>query len=170
MKNSDQGSALPSGRLAAFSSLHVPITTVQVPIGVFLPAIYATQFGLSLTVLGMIFLAERVWGTLTDPLVGWLCDRTKSRFGRRKIWIVAGTLLYCVSSWLLFFPAKDVGPAYLAATLVAVFLAISMIQIPYYAWSGELSGDYHERTRVTSYQTIASGIALFAVLLLPTLA
>jgi Na+/melibiose symporter-like transporter len=45
-----------------------------------------------------------------------------------------------------------------------------MVQIPYYAWSGELTGNYHERTRVTSYQTVASGVALFGVLLLPTLA
>ena len=64
------GERLPTGRLIAHSSLHVPITTVQVPIGVYLPAIYVTQYGLSLTTLGMIFLAERIWGTLSDPIVG----------------------------------------------------------------------------------------------------
>lgn len=161
---------LPMGRLIAHSSLHVPVTTVQVPIGVYLPAIYATQYGLSLTVLGMIFLAERIWGTFSDPIVGWLCDKTKSRFGRRKVWILAGSVLYSISAWFLFFPGEGVTPFYLAASLVAVFFALSMMQIPYYAWSGELSGDYHERTRVTSFQTVASGLALFAVLLLPTLA
>ena len=83
MAQDEQAAAerLPMGRLIAHSSLHVPVTTVQVPIGVYLPAIYATQYGLSLTVLGMIFLAERVWGTVSDPMVGWLCDKTKSRFG-----------------------------------------------------------------------------------------
>lgn len=169
-QNEQSTSKLPTARLIAHSSLNIPVTAVQLPIGVYLPAIYATQFGLSLTVLGMIFLAERIWGTLTDPLVGWMCDKTKSRFGRRKVWIAAGALVYALSAWFLFFPGKDVTPAYLAAALVAVFLALSMIQIPYYAWSGELSGDYHERTRITSYQTVAAGIALFGVLLLPTLA
>ena len=142
---------LPTGRLIAHSTLNIPIMSVQLPIAVFLPAIYASQHGLSLAALGAIFLAERVWGTLTDPLVGWLCDKTRSRFGRRKVWIAAGAILYSISSWFLFFPDEGVTPAYLAAALVAVFLALSMLQIPYYAWSGELSGDYHERTRITSY-------------------
>jgi Na+/melibiose symporter-like transporter len=161
---------LPTGRLVAHSLLHIAVTGVQLPLSVYLPAIYAQQYGISLTALGMIFLAERIWGTATDPLVGWLCDRTQSRFGRRKVWIAAGVVLFTVSNGLLFFPGPGVTPVQLCATLVAMFLALSMIQIPYYAWSGELTGNYHERTRITSYQTVASGIALFGVLLLPTLA
>lgn len=160
---------LPTGRLIAHSLFHITVTGVQLPIGVYLPAIYAQQYGISLTALGMIFLAERIWGTATDPLVGWLCDRTRSRFGRRKVWIAAGAALFLLANALLFFPGAGVTPFYLAAALVGTFLSLSMIQIPYYAWSGELSGDYHERTRITSYQTMASGIALFAVLLMPTL-
>ena len=165
-----EGENLPTRRLLAHSLFHIPITSVHLPIGVYLPAIYAQQYGLSLAALGMIFLAERLWGTATDPLVGWLCDRTRSRFGRRKVWIAAGSVLYAVSSWFLFFPGGDVTPAYLAAALVALFLALSMIQIPYYAWSGELTGDYHERTRVATYQTVAGAVGMFGVLLLPTLA
>lgn len=161
---------LPTGRLVAHSLLHTAVTGVQLPIGVYLPAIYAQQYGISLAVLGMIFLIERIWGTMTDPLVGWLCDRTRSRFGRRKAWIAAGALLFVAANTLLFFPPAHVTPAFLVTTLLVTFLALSMIQIPYYAWSGELSGDYHERTRITSYQTIASGLALFSVLLMPTLA
>lgn len=160
---------LPTGRLIAHSLLHIAVTGVQLPIGVYLPAIYAQQYGISLTALGMIFLAERIWGTATDPLVGWLCDRTRSRFGRRKVWIAVGSILFVLANGFLFFPPSGVTPVYLAATLVVLFLALSMIQIPYYAWSGELSGNYHERTRITSYQTMASGIALFSVLLMPTL-
>lgn len=169
-KSAEDADRLPTGRLIAHSSLHIPVSSVQVPIGVYLPAIYATQYGLSLTVLGMIFLAERIWGTLTDPIVGWLCDRTSSKYGRRKIWIAAGAVLYTISAYFLFFPLEGVTPLYLAVALVGVFLAISMIQIPFYAWSGELSANYHERTRITSYQTVASSLALFVVLLLPSIA
>lgn len=165
-----EGNSLPTGRLVVHSLLYIPITAVQLPISVYLPAIYAQQYGLSLAVLGMIFLAERLWGTVTDPFVGWLCDRTVSRFGRRKIWIAAGSVLYAAASWFLFFPGDDVTPVGLAAALVVLFLSLSMIQIPYFAWSGELTSDYHERTRVTTYQTLAGAIGMFAVLVLPTLA
>jgi Na+/melibiose symporter-like transporter len=160
---------LPTGRLVAHSLFHINVTGVQLPIGVYLPAIYAQQYGISLTALGMIFLAERIWGTATDPLVGWLCDRTRSRFGQRKVWMAAGAALFVLANTLLFFPGADVTPVYLATALVLTFLSLSMIQIPYYAWSSELSEDYHERTRITSYQTVATGLALFAVLLMPTL-
>ncbi|WP_254515781.1 MFS transporter [Novosphingobium sp. G106] len=160
----------PTGRLIAHSLLNTAVTGVQLPIGVYLPAIYAQQYGISLTVLGAIFLVERIWGTATDPLVGWLCDKTRSRLGRRKVWIGAGSVLFVAMNALLFFPPAGVTPAFLVAVLLVTFLSLSMIQIPYYAWSGELSGDYHERTRITAYQTIASGLALFSVLLMPTLA
>jgi len=78
-------------------------------------------------------------------------------------------VLFIAANAFLFFPGPDMTPIYLIASLVVLFLSISMIQIPYYAWSGELSGDYHERTRITSYQTVASGIALLSVLIIPTL-
>lgn len=169
VSESHQGK-LPTGRLTAHALLHITVTGVHLPLSVYLPAIYAQQFGISLAALGVIFLAERIWGTATDPLVGWLCDRTRSRFGRRKVWIAAGSVLFLITSSLLFFPSSNATPVYLAGTLIVLFLAMSMIQIPYYAWSGELSGDYHERTRVASYQTMASGMGLFIVLFMPTLA
>src|SRR4051794_11313629 len=72
---------LNSWRLAGFASLSVPIAAAQMPLGVHLPAIYAQHFGLSLGAIGMIFLAERLWGAVADPLIGTLSDRTHSRFG-----------------------------------------------------------------------------------------
>lgn len=163
---------LPSGRLVAFASLMLPVTAAQIPIGVYLPALYAQQFGLPLAILGVIFLAERIWGTITDPLIGLLSDRTKSRFGRRKSWIVAGSLLYALATIFLFFPAMPfitVTPFYLVAVLVAFYLAWSMIQIPYLAWSGEVSGEYHERTRIAMFQGVAAALSLLLILVLPTI-
>ena len=173
MAGSDDAAAhdrLPSGRLAAHSLMHVPIAGAQLPLGTYLPAIYAQHFGMSLYALGAIFLGERIWGTLTDPLVGWLCDRTKSRFGRRKVWIAAGAVLFALSYFVLFFPFAWMTPLVLTLALIVLFLAWSMIVIPYYAWSGELSGNYHERTRVTTYQTVAGAVALVVILLVPALA
>ncbi|MDG2002254.1 MAG: MFS transporter [Novosphingobium sp.] len=160
---------LPAGRLTAQSLMTVPIAGAQLPLGTYLPAIYAQHFGMSLYALGAIFLGERIWGTLTDPLVGWLCDRTKSRFGRRKVWIAAGVALFAISYFVLFFPFAWMSPLVLTVALIVLFLAWSMIVIPYYAWSGELSGNYHERTRVTTYQTVTGAVSLVVILLVPAL-
>lgn len=164
-----RGKALPATRLAAFASLAAPIAAAQVPIANFLPAFYAQQFGISLAALGLIFLVERIWGTLADPLVGVLSDRTRSRFGRRRPWIAAGAVVYGLSTVALFFPPAGISPWYLGVALFAFYLGWAMIQIPYLAWSGEISGDYNERTRIATFGTVASSCSLLLVLLLPAL-
>lgn len=160
---------LPIGRLIAFSSVMFPITAAQVPIAVYLPALYAQHFGVPLAVLGMVFLAERIWGTAADPIVGVLSDRTASRFGRRKPWIASGALLYAFATMLLFFPFVKVTPLYLLVALFIFYLAWSMMFIPYLAWSGELSSAYHERTRIATAQGVAGMLSLLLVLVAPTI-
>ncbi len=163
---------LPRGRLIAFASLMLPITAAQVPMAAFLPALYAQYFGIPLAALGAIFLAERVWGAAADPIIGILSDRTKSRFGRRKSWILIGGLLYALATVFLFFPTLPfvhVTPVFLTATLFTFYLAWSMIQIPYLAWSGEVSSDYHERTRIAMFQAVAAALSLLLILILPTI-
>jgi glycoside/pentoside/hexuronide:cation symporter, GPH family len=161
--------ALTAGRLAAFSLLGMSIYAAQVPIGVYVPAILAQYYGLPLAALGLIFFVTKSWGVLADPLVGMLSDRTRSRFGRRRSWILAGGAVFGLATLLLFFPASRLTPAYLGAVLFVFFLGWSMIQIPYYAWSGEVSADYHQRTRVATYQAVTGSIALLLVLILPTI-
>ena len=160
---------LPIRRLIAFSTLMLPVTAAQVPIGVFLPALYAQNFGLPLATIGGIFLVERIWGTVADPLVGVFSDRTKSRFGRRKSWITCGAALYALATLFLFFPFLKVTPVYLLVSLFTFYLAWSMMQIPYLAWSGEISSEYHERTRIATAQTVAAAVALWVALTLPTI-
>jgi GPH family glycoside/pentoside/hexuronide:cation symporter len=163
---------LPAGRLIAFASLALPVTAAQLPLAVYLPALYAQYFGLSLVTLGGIFLAERIWGAAADPLVGILSDRTKSRFGRRKSWILGGSAIYALATVFLFFPTLPfvkVTPICLTVTLFTFYLAWSMIQIPYLAWSGEVSGEYHERTRIAMFQAVMAAISLLLILILPTI-
>lgn len=160
---------LPALKLAAFASIGFPLATAGLPLAVYLPPIYAEHHGLSLTAIGLIFLAGRLWDAVSDPLVGALSDRTRSRFGRRKPWIAAGGAVFALAAGLLFFPSGAVTPLYLTAVLFLFYLGWTMIQIPYLAWSGELSGHYHERTRVATYSQVAHSTALVAALVLPTI-
>ena len=165
-----QGPTLSPSRLLRFSAVAVPVGAAAMPVGVYLPAIFARDFGLSLGVIGLIFLLGRLWDAVTDPLVGALSDRTRSRHGRRKPWIAAGTLLFTVSVVFLFFPVMAVTPVYLGTVLFFFYLGWTAIQIPFLAWAGEISGHYHQRTRVATYQTVAGSFGLFIMLLLPAVA
>lgn len=162
---SRSGGRLSPLRLAAFSSLALPIYAAQGPLAVYLPAIYAQQHGLPLATIGLIFLLERIWGAVADPLIGMLGDRSGSRRG----WIVTGAALYAAAAGVLFFPPPGFGAMLLSIGLFLFYLGWSMIQIPYLAWSGELSDDYHERTRIATYGTVAGSLSLLLVLVLPTI-
>lgn len=159
-----------AGRLIAFSAVAVPVAAANLPIAVYLPPILARDFGLSLGVIGLIFLIGRLWDAVLDPLVGALSDRTRSRYGRRKPWIAAGGVIFGVFASLLFFPVADMTPAYLSVVLFFFYLGWTAIQIPFLAWSGEISGQYHQRTRIATYQTVIGAIGLFVTLVMPTLA
>lgn len=161
----------PAGwRLVRFSAIAIPASAAALPIGVYLPTIYARDFGLSLTSIGLIFLLGRLWDAVTDPVVGALSDRTRTRFGRRKPWIAAGSAVFLVSALFLFFPGPQVTPAALATVLFFFYLGWPAMQIPFLAWSGEISGQYHQRTRVATYQTVVGATALFITLVLPAIA
>jgi GPH family glycoside/pentoside/hexuronide:cation symporter len=158
-----------SARLAAFSAIAIPVYAAQLPLAVYLPAIFAGHYGIPLSVLGALLLIEKIWGALADPIIGALSDRTHNRFGRRRSWIAAGSVVFGLSGILLFFPAGAVTPLYLGVVMFAFYLGWSMLQIPFFAWSGEIAGDYHERTRVAGYQSIAASAALLLTLVLPTI-
>eukprot|EP01034_Spumella_vulgaris_P008067 gene8067-10268_t len=140
------------------------------PLSIFVPQLYATHYGISLATIGFIFLLGRLWDVASDPIVGVLSDRTRTRFGRRRPWIAAGGVLFGLGSTLLFFPpATLVGPLYLGLVLFVFYLGWSMIEIPFSAWAGEIDRDYHGRTRVVTYQLTLRSIGLLLVLVLPTL-
>ncbi|MET3826014.1 Na+/melibiose symporter-like transporter [Sphingomonas sp. PvP055] len=156
-------------RLLAFGSLAIPIAGAGLPLMLFVPQLYATHYGLSLAAIGLVFFIGRFWDVASDPIVGALSDRTHSRFGRRRPWIAAGGMLFGLGSALLFFPPGTVSPLYLGAVLFLFYSGWTMIEIPFSAWAGELSGDYHERTRIVTYQATMRSLGLLLVLILPTL-
>ena len=161
------GARLPAWRLAAFASLGVPLAGAGLPLAVYLPAFYAQSLGLA--TVGGVFLLTRLWDTVSDPLVGILSDRTVSPFGRRRPWILAGALIFALSTFALFMPPVTPTAPYLAGWLFAFYLGWTMMQIPFLAWSGALSDQYHERSRVQAFVQTASAVGYVAVLILPAL-
>jgi len=83
----------PSGRpgnftLAAFAGPSLPFAALGLPLVVHLPAFYAESVGLPLSVVGLIFMAVRLLDIPIDPLLGGWMDRTRTRWGRFRPWMV----------------------------------------------------------------------------------
>ncbi len=163
------GTRLATRRLLAFSTLWMPLAAVEVPLSTYVPPLYASAFGLSLTSVGLIFLAARLWDALIDPAIGILSDRTRSRIGRRRPWILAGAAIFMLGALGVFLPPSWFGPLEFSACLFTLYLGYSMMATPYSAWSGELSASYHERTRIASYGQGLMSVALLLALVLPSL-
>jgi len=153
-----------------FSLPALPITMMHIPVGAVIPGFYAKYTAVSLTSIGGIFLISRIFDALIDPAIGYLSDHTRTRIGRRKPWVLAGTVIASLAVWVLFTPPSTATATYLLVASMALYLGWTVLEIPYRAWSAELSRDYAERSRISTYVAAmgAIGTVLFmGVSLLP---
>ena len=112
--------------------------------------------------MGLLFGASRLWDALADPAVGFLTDRTRSRFGRRRPWILAAALPLGVTFAMLWAPPVALaGSGLLLWTGCALFVfytSIAMLDTAHAALGAELTDAYHERTRVFGIRRIVFGL------------
>lgn len=152
---------------AFFAAPAIPIAALGMPLVVYLPALYAEDLGLGLTMVGMIFGITRLWDIATDVMLGTLTDQVRTRFGRRRPWIVIATPIVVVCAWRLFMPPEGAGPVYLSFWLVALYVGWTMLTISHMAWGAELSDDYHVRSRLQGWRQAGLLTGMICVLALP---
>ncbi len=143
-------SELSRTTIYAHGSLGLPLAVIGYPLSIWIPAHYSGGLGISLAAVGTILMLARLTDVITDPLIGELSDRWRTRFGRRKPWVFIGTPLMMLGVYNLFIPAQGVGLIYFLSWLAIFFLGSTMIALPHRAWGAELSPDYHQRSRVTA--------------------
>jgi Na+/melibiose symporter-like transporter len=122
------------------------------PLITFIPSFYAESHGLSLALVGAILFFTRLTDIVTEPAIGILSDRTRSRWGRRKPWIVAGLPFLMLGIWMVFAPPVRVTPAYAVFWIAVTYIAFNIVDTPYKAWGAELSKSYSGRTRVAGWR------------------
>jgi len=141
--------------LVVYAGPALPLAVLLLPLYVTLPTYYAKDLGVGMAAVGAVLTVTRLWDVVTDPLIGWLSDRTGGRLGRRRPWMLAGIPLVILAVWLLFAPPFGVSAVHLLIWTVVLYLGGTMILLPYQAWGAELSADYHERSRITAVRESA---------------
>ncbi len=154
--------------LTGFASPAFAIGALTLPLSVILPPLYA-ELGLSLTVVGTIFMLTRFFDGFTDPVFGILGDRINTRWGRRRPAIVASVPLILIGVYLVFFPSQPVSESRLLISMLILYVGWTMYTLAHTAWASELSEDYDGRSRVMSYLQYFGLTGMVIVLLIPVL-
>ncbi|NJN18918.1 MAG: MFS transporter [Oscillochloris sp.] len=124
-------------------------------IGFFQALFLTTVAGLSPGAVGIILLLGRVWDAITDPFMGMISDRTRSRFGRRRFWLLVGAVPFGILYFLLWWvpPFADIGTFFYYLVVILAFNTIyTVVNVPYTSLTAELTSDYDERTSLNSFR------------------
>ena len=116
-----------------------------------------------------VFLIVKLWDGINDPIMGWLSDKTVSKMGRRRPWLLYGAIPLGVAFFLNWVvpPLGETGK-FIYYVVVALILdtALTAVLVPYTSLTAELTQDYNERTSLNSFRfsfsILGSVVALFA--------
>ena len=118
---------------------------------------YTDIFGISAVVVGTMFLVTRIWDASFDPFVGILADRTKSRWGKFRPYLLWMMIPFGVLG-VFMFSTPDFGPTgkivYAYVTYSLMMMVYSLINVPYASLMGVMTSDGKERTTLASYRMI----------------
>jgi glycoside/pentoside/hexuronide:cation symporter, GPH family len=157
----------PGRSIFGFVVPGLPITMLGLPLLIYLPNFYANTVGISLSVVGMIFLIIRTADFLIDPYLGALMDRSQSRHGRFRAWFIGGMIGMFAGTGLLFFPPSWAGAGYLLFALSVLYIGYSTALLAQTAWGSTLTGDYHERSRIYGFWQATNVAGLLLSIIIP---
>ena len=143
----------------AYGVADLGISLLTASIQFFLLFYYTDVLGIDPALAGTALLVGKLtWDAINDPLFGFITDRTKSRWGRRKPYMLFGAIPFGLTIWLLFSlpPGMKGATAFLAVlgSFLLVDTTQTLVSVPYYALSAELTRDYDERTSLISIRMI----------------
>ncbi|MEU0152928.1 MFS transporter [Micromonospora fulviviridis] len=111
----------------------------------------------------LLVLLPKAWDVLVNPVAGRISDRTRSRWGARRPWLLVGGLALAVLFAAIFAAPLGAGPAagtYVALAFLATATAFAFFQVPYVAMPAELTDDPAERTRLMSWRIAVLALAI----------
>ncbi|MEE9431648.1 MAG: MFS transporter [Melioribacteraceae bacterium] len=128
----------------------------------FLPAFYTDTYGLSAATVGTMFLVIRFFDAFNDPIMGVIADRTNTRWGKFRPYLLWFAVPYGVLAILMFSTPdfNDSGKViYAYITYGLMMVVYTAIMIPYNSWVGVISPNSEERTSVSSYKFVFAYLA-----------
>ena len=118
----------------------------------FLPFFYSNVFGLSLADAGMLMLITRLWDAVSDPMMGILADRTKTRWGKYRPYLLFFSLPFAVCGVLLFTTPENGKTVWAYITYILMMTVYTGINVPYGSLLNVMTADSDEKSVLSSYR------------------
>ncbi len=176
MSNKAQPTVAAEDRVPFFTKLAYamggPVDILSVWILVSLAyQIFNMELGLAPTKVAIILMMLRLWDGVADPVMGWISDNTRTRWGRRRPYIFIGGILTGLTFPLLWWFPMDYGlpenhnhlMTWVIGFGILFYTSFTIWAMPYQSLLMEMTPDYNERTRVTSVRSILQSLASFFV-------
>jgi GPH family glycoside/pentoside/hexuronide:cation symporter len=107
---------------------------------------------------GTALWVAKFWDAFNDPLFGWVSDRTRSRFGKRRVYMIFGALPLAIAVAFLWYVPGGLSDAWTFVWIVGTFVLFDTVwtltNVPYYALTAELTDDYDERSSLTVFRMV----------------
>jgi len=149
-------------RLLAFAMPALPVAAFQLPFVIIVPKYYADNVGLSLFAVGAIIMVVRLLDAMLDPFIGYFCDHSRPRWGRRKTWFGVAAIPTTLGALMVFNPFPDVDPAnylfwggWFFVWSVMMSLGYTALSLSHQSWAAEISTTYYGRNRIFAGREIA---------------
>lgn len=136
---------------------------------------YMTTMGIAMSVASTIMLVAKFWDAITDPVMGFISDNTRGRFGRRKPYMFAGGILLLIGIFVMFMPIRDWGVSVGGFTAFIVIMYIlwntfsTIAMVPYCSMASDISPSFKERNNANTVKLVFNAVASGLAYVLPLL-
>ena len=128
------------------------------------------ELGIEPAAIGWIWLVSKVWDAVSDPLVGHWSDSTRSRWGRRRPWLIGAAVPLSLTAMALWLPPSSLAGSamigWVGIAFLAFFTAYTAFEVPHLALGAELSQERRERTRIFGTRQVMSTVGMFGAAVL----
>lgn len=159
--------SVPFGQKVAFGLGMLANQMFPAALGIFM-VVLVKDLGFPTTLWGILFFLPRVFDSITDPIMGFISDNTRSRWGRRRHYVFIGAIILGVSfifMWQLYREnSLSYNFTYFLLWSLVFYLGLTIFSVPYVAMGYEMSTDFHERTNIMA---VAQWIGQWAWVIAP---
>lgn len=151
MSNTKTSSKVPMGQKIAFGIGMLANQMFPAALGIFM-VVLVQDLGFPGWMWGIIYFFPRLFDSFTDPIMGYISDNTKSRWGRRRQYVILGGIIMgaaFITMWQLYRGSGiDYNFTYFMFWSFVFYLGLTIFSVPYVAMGYEMSNDFHERTNI----------------------